>query len=1363
MFGREQYKYLPYIQQSGNTTDGKLKLIPFAAQKAFYSDPNLNPGVSGDSVFYSETVFEQSPLDRPVAAYSPGNAWSKHPANPTADHYVRFQYRTNTVADSVRIWKIATAGGLPSTTSIYGTGTLSVSTTINEDNQAVIEYKDLQGKTILKKVQLDNSPSTNTRGWLCTYYIYDAFDNLAWVIPPLACEKVLNNWNISAVRDLCFEYQYDNRNRMIVKKVPDAGAIFMVYDVRNRLVFSQDSVQRKASPQEWLTVFYDDQNRPVSTALYKANTTRTALQAAMNNVSNVKQAISQQTGVFNLALDTYDGSATLYEAMNQIELLPGFDSNNSELILQINPNGTIATTVTVSNPLPNIPASALTPLTYTFYDNYDFPGKLNAVPAEFSQLPNTAGAEIVSAPDNMTPGLVTGTRTRILGTNQWLTATNYYDKKGRIVQVLAENISGGVDISTSQYDFGGKLLAAFARHRNIRSTTIPELTVLTTMQYDGAGRLLSAVKKLNNNSSLERTIFSNKYNELGQLVTKRLGVTGTNTQLEQLDYEYNIRGWLRSLNKNYLNTTNNTTSHFGMELNYDRGFQSKFYSGNIAGIRWKGWNDKIPRAYGFDYDNVSRLKQADFTQQNSGSSNWTNNLVDFTVSNLNYDANGNLLKMKQRGMVGTSPATIDDLNYSYKSNSNQLTAVSDTSNTASAKLGDFINGTNTGNDYTYDGNGNMVSDQNKKISSISYNHLNLPQKISITGKGVISYVYDAAGTKLRKIVTDSTGSSVKTTTTDYIGSYVYQNDSLQFLGHEEGRIRVVYAAGVSPAYVYDYFVKDHLGNTRLVLTEESSTSSYLATMETGNAPTENQLFSNLDQTRSPKPVGYPNDSANNESVAKLTATGNGKTIGPSLVLRVMAGDTVQIGAKAFYKSSGPKENKEQSTPENILADLVNAFGGSESPGVEHGGSNIVSTPFNSNFYNNDYRRLKEKEPGNNDNYRPKAYLNYVLFDDEFKLVDDNSGVKQVKSTPDEIQVLSNDKMVVKKSGFLYVYTSNEGTESVYFDDVMATLATGPVLEETHYYPFGLTMSGISSNALKGANYPENRLKYNGKELQSKEFGDGSGLELYDYGARMQDPQIGRWWVIDPLADKMRRFSPYVYAFDNPIRFIDPDGMAPWDNFVFNEKGRFLRIDKNNQPDKIVVENSKTQKVEGQYEFNDPKEDTKAIKEGKVTRLVFISSDQIGEQMDQNGVNNTTENRFVYAERESRPAGDKSLLSGVSNGNLDQVTFPLVKPGALHVVKGNGANLDGVGYNNYDFGNFLWGQAGRKLGFNINTLKDAAHLNNAVNARSDNQNMKNNTLLDSPADQKAITEGYYYPEGVPRVVLPDVRRMLPGKI
>ena len=190
-----------------------------------------------------------------------------------------------------------------------------------------------------------------------------------------------------------------------------------------------------------------------------------------------------------------------------------------------------------------------------------------------------------------------------------------------------------------------------------------------------------------------------------------------------------------------------------------------------------------------------------------------------------------------------------------------------------------------------------------------------------------------------------------------------------------------------------------------------------------------------------------------------------------------------------------------------------------------------------------------------DNSRPKAYLNWMVVDEEFAGVTspNHLGAVQIPvcGAGDTLkQETGPVNMVIRRSGWIYIYLSNESAQDVYFDNLVVNLRHGPLVEQKDYYSFGMEIPGLSAEAYKPG-YNQNRYTYNGKELQSMEFSDSSGLDDYDYGARMYDPQICRWLRIDPLSEKMRRFSPYNYAFDNPIRAIDPDGMSP---ISFNGSG-----------------------------------------------------------------------------------------------------------------------------------------------------------------------------------------------------------------
>jgi RHS repeat-associated protein len=1209
-FGREQYKFLPFVASTTGTntsvSDGLFKLNPFQQQAAFYTDatnPNNPIKGQGETYFYGKTNFEPSPLNRVLETYAPGTSWAGSEGNPdiTQRRNVQMKYAINTPTDDVKIWTVTdnpTIGNfgtyqLATTINggVYAAGQLYKNITTDEHKKQVIEFKDKEGKVILKKVQLtatadDGITGSGYPGWLCTYYIYDDFNNLRAVIQPRGVELLTaNSWQLTAAHlaEQTFRYEYDQRNRMIVKKVPGAGEVYMVYDTRDRLVLTQDANMRVGTVKWMYTQYENDLNRPVATGLWPS------------------------------ALTWAQHSA-------------------------------------ISNPVITYPTSALSgqeELSRTFYDDYTWLAT-NGNPftatrstlddAQFNTASTTYPYYQALTQSNALKGMPTGSRVKVLGTATYLYSISFYDDKSRVIQSQMQNITTGTDISTTQYNWAGQPMMSVLRQQKGGATNPQTSVVVTQMTYDDLGRVSKTEKKLSNtlvpvNSvmgamSAYTTVSTNEYDALGQLKKKTVGskkdinnnYLSPRQQLANTDHEYNIRGWLLSVNKDYVNNSTNANQYFGMQLGYDKnGTLSTFvpqYNGNIGGTLWKSEGDQQKRKYDFTYDAANRLTGAVFNQYVSGSGTTalfnTTAGIDFKVDNLNYDANGNILTMRQYGFKGVSSSIVDDMTYTYVPGTNRLQNVRDNSNLATSTLGDFKTSTlhpQSGakttattpallaaiTDYSYDANGNLVKDYNKDIvtatgtaagaDGITYNHLNLPTVITVRkdnsiNKGTITYTYDAAGNKLKKVTVDAGGTAGKTitTTTTYIGGIVYESkatvpadannpdytDRLQFIAHEEGRIRL---RTTDNTLQYDYMLKDHLGNVRMVLTEEQQSNMYpAATMEVATITNESIFYGNLINTQTAKPNWFniPGNSTPNTKVARVRNSSTTQKIGPNIILKVMAGDSYNIQVASGWNTAIAATN----SPTDVLSSLLSLLstGVAGTSGGKATPADLQSTSSGLNAGLNSFMSTQTTT-----GTKPKAYISWILLDEQFKVAKDASGnmiasgysgFEQVSGIPGLTNIHVKSNLTVAKSGYLYIYTSNEATNiDVFFDNLQVTHNRGPILEETHYYPFGLTMAGISSKATNfGGNTPSssggcgcpNKKSFNGNEIQQKEFSDGSGLDIYDFNARTYDQQIGRFIQIDPLTDKgeQEKLSGYHFSYNNPVRYNDPDGKCPRCPWIF---------------------------------------------------------------------------------------------------------------------------------------------------------------------------------------------------------------------
>lgn len=1207
--GNEIFKYLPFVSNTTNpyfsANDGVFKSDAFDEQVAFYNT-YLNGQQNETSIgskslnwAYSKTNYEASPLNRVLTTLAPGANWVGSEGG--QNHNIQQQTLVNTAADNVIMWNAATnksataqftaSPTLPAYGGAYPANTLYKTVSTDEVGHQVVEFKDQYGQIILKKVQntasADNGTGSAHAGWLCTYYVYDDYGNLRFILTPNVVQLIDGNWGgitQAYVDELCYYFEYDNQNRMVIRKTPGTptginGEIWIVYDQRGRLVMQQDGYQRSA--QKWKYNQYDGLDRIIATGFIT------------DPSSNLSDYTNLSTHVNNAA------SSIAY---------PTISGYTSELLSQ------------------------------RFYDNYSWMNTTNSstLPASLNSGSNGAGngsflpASNTTAPyaqpltqSSMTHGMPTGRKIEVLGSNdgQFIYVVNFYDAQGRTVQTQSINYSRGTDISTNQYDWSGKVLISLVSHTLTSAATPQTHNIASIMSYDAMGRLLTINKTIN--STINGTVVTasslietNQYDELSRLKKRTFG-----NNLESMTCDYNVRGWLLGANRDYAKTPLSTTNYFGFDLGYDQAsitptggssigsYASQAYNGNVAGAVWKSRSDGVTRKFDYTYDNADRLLTAPYNES-ATVNNWSSSDLNFSVSNLGYDANGNIGSMQQYGFMVGGPQIIDNLTYNYNlgkdattgaNYSNRLLNVIDASNNAQSILGDlhYPNGKSSGNnDYgTYNPNGCITSDYNRNISSIGYYYdMNLPNTIAVANKGTIQYAYDAVGNKLQKqavqnnatVVYNGTNyTSTITTTTKYIDGFVYKSlsysnttpsalpaslqytDVLQFTGQEDGRIRLV--QGSTPQFVFDYFMRDHLSNVRMVLTDEQQTDIYPpATLETvsksvngvtsspeafesqyynintgnivavgpltwWNSVTGSSSLTNTN-TNPPNNDPYSNPTATSANIYKLNGATGDKT-GLGITLKVMAGDVVNIYGKSVWHNTGTSVVYHPIT--ESLIGFLSAFASSNPVQILKGGT-VTATVLNSaGATASPLTTMLNGTPGQTQNttYTPKAAINWILFDDQFRPVSGSLGTSLVSATPDQIYahptIPLNISMV--KSGYLYVYCSNESNVDVYFDNLQVSLTHGPMVEETHYYPIGLAMAGISDRAWgKTPNY----YHYQGNEMQNQEWNDGTGLEEYDFKARLYDQQTGIWHSQDPASQFA---SPYLAMGNNWMRGTDKDG------------------------------------------------------------------------------------------------------------------------------------------------------------------------------------------------------------------------------
>lgn len=781
-FGRQTIEYLPYVPTSSASLDYKSSAL---------TDVLNFPQYSGQNPF-SKKQIEPSPLNRVLKQAAPGTDWALD-----SGHEIKLEYQTNTTADAVKLFSLTASWDatkelydIPISLTpadylefqLYKTITYDENTaaTPSESNGSTVEFKNKEGQVVLKRTY-ESSVKHDT------YYVYDQYGNLTFVIPPLVDAR--NTITQTIIDGLCYQYKYDSRNRLVEKKLPGKQWEFIVYDKLDRVVATGPSFSPFSDSAlgavGWMITKYDALNRVIYTGWELSATITPADRKTKQNRMDGLSTISESKTATPTTIDSLTGIA--------------YYTNN-------------------------VAPSSFKLLTVNYYDDYDFQSFTPAIAYTTPVAYNNSTLK--------PKGMPTGSWVRVLTTLTATTAESsyiLYDAKARPVTTFSTNYLGGYTQIDSNLDsFSGRLNYTETRHKRLSGD--PELYIKEVYTYSDQDRLMTHTHQIGT-SGTPQLLASNTYDELGQLTSKNVG-NNTTTPLQKVDYAYNIRGWLTGINNDPTNNVVlNTTEKdlFAFKINYNTVENctsytgTALYNGNISETYWRTASDNVERKYGYKYDNLNRLREAIY--QKPGLIPAQTLVTNAYDENITYDNNGNITSLNRKGngdpQIGAM--VIDDLSYGYQTNSNKLALVYDSSNNTSG----FKDGNLVGDDYIYDANGNLIIDKNKNITEIIYNHLNLPIKISFGTTGTISYIYNAMGQKLQKEVNPILSGLTRTKTV-YSSGFQYIETTriskpprppgctrLQYFPTTEGYVENTAGFCATEVYSYVYNYTDHLGNVRL--------------------------------------------------------------------------------------------------------------------------------------------------------------------------------------------------------------------------------------------------------------------------------------------------------------------------------------------------------------------------------------------------------------------------------------------------------------------------------------------------------------------------------------------------------------------